>query len=549
MEKAELRMKSMLKLLVLAAILIITAAIFSPTACAATVYADSYGYNTTDATDALQSALDDRSANTVIVRNMGAPWVVKPIFIRRDNLNIVFQDGAVLQSQTGYGTTQSMLSCNGYKNITITGYGATFRMNKNEYTSGQWRHCLALNDVTNVQVSGLTFRDSGGDGVYIGNFVRKPGQYYCDGVTIRDCLCDNNRRNGISVVSAQNVLIDRCVLVNSNGNDPQEGIDFEPNWNYERLVNCTVSNCYIKDNYNSCIGINLTKFDSTTLPVSVSVQNSFLSTENSGASAKGIMIPYGSDGAKPGGGCAGVLNFSDCLIESYKANGLYLRNNAGIDGIVVKLKQCVFNNFNTTSKSWYYALIALEGGDLKSAQEYGNLQLQDCVFWDNATHHYFLQAAREDPNSLGCTKVSGNAWVISNTKSASFLGARAHGANVRTTVLTSPPNMTVKVSALTPTAGKSSGERGVYQFTRDTSNAAIPAAVKYRISGTSRPGFDYSFMPGFAIFAPNELTCTQHLTPVNSSAMQNVLTAVFTISPSNMYSIGRSSSSTVNIGP
>jgi len=524
-------------------------ATISPTVYAKTVYADSYGYNTIDATNALQAALDDKTADTVIVANMGAPWIVRPIFIRRNNINIVFRDGVILQSQVGYRTTDCLVSCNCYSNITITGYGATFKMNKSEYTYGQWRHCLQLNDVSNFQVYGLTLRDSGGDGIYIGDAVRKPGQYYNNGVTIKNCLCDNNRRNGISVISAQNLVIDSCVIVNSNGNDPQEGIDIEPNWNYERLVNCTVSNCYIKDNYNSCIGINLVNFDCTTLPVSVNVQNCFLSTAKSGTAARGIMIPYGSNGAKAGGGCAGTLNISNCLIESYQSNGLYLRNNAAIDGIVVKLTQCVFNQFNTiNSSSWYYALIALEGGDLTSAKEYGNLQMQDCVFWDNAYHPYFLQAAREDTNSLGCTKVSGNAWVVRAKGSSAYLGAKPSANNVRPTVLTTPPNMTITVSALNSTAGKASGNQGIYQFLRYTSNAYMPAAVKYQVSGNAVPGYDYSPMPGFAIFSPYNFTCTQNLTPIpNTLTMGESLTSALSIEPSNMYSTSKPFSSNATI--
>jgi hypothetical protein len=42
-----------------------------------TVFADAYGFNATDATAALQAAIDSPGADKIIVRNQGTPWLIK----------------------------------------------------------------------------------------------------------------------------------------------------------------------------------------------------------------------------------------------------------------------------------------------------------------------------------------------------------------------------------------------------------------------------------------------------------------------------------------
>lgn len=87
---------------------------------------------------------------------------------------------------------------------------------------------------SNITVDGLVFRSSGGDGIYV-NGVRN--------MTIDNVKCLDNNRQGISVISAENLLIRNSEFSGTYGAAPMAGIDFEPNrWN-EKLVNCIVENC------------------------------------------------------------------------------------------------------------------------------------------------------------------------------------------------------------------------------------------------------------------------------------------------------------------
>ncbi|HEX7010936.1 MAG TPA: right-handed parallel beta-helix repeat-containing protein, partial [Phycisphaeraceae bacterium] len=72
---------------------------------------------------------------------------------------------------------------------------------------------------------------------------------YSQNVTIKDVRLDNNHRQGISVISVQNMLIDNAVILNTNGTAPEAGIDFEVNYNTQRIFNVQVRNSVIYANH------------------------------------------------------------------------------------------------------------------------------------------------------------------------------------------------------------------------------------------------------------------------------------------------------------
>ncbi len=215
------------------------------------------GYNTTDASVALQTAIS--SGANVWVPKEEADWIVGPIRTTRSNQEIRFESGVVLMAKAGafLGTNDSLFTATGGSNVVISGYGATFKMRKDDYTqppypAGEWRAGINLLGVANVTVKGLTISYTGGDGIYVSGANASD---YSENVTIKDVVVDSAYRNGISVISAKNLLIDNAVIVNTSGTDPQYGIDFEPNDGaLQRIENCTVRNSIIKDNARGGIG-------------------------------------------------------------------------------------------------------------------------------------------------------------------------------------------------------------------------------------------------------------------------------------------------------
>ncbi len=234
-----------------------------------------WGFDAEDATACLQAAIDS-GARRLIVEDMGTPWVVMPIELR-SHQEIVFEPGVELVAKRGefHGGGDALMSARGVESVTLRGEGATFRMWREDYadpelyTKAEWRHCLQLRGVRNVRVYGLTLANSGGDGIYIG--AGPDGATNTD-VLIKDVVCESNYRQGISVITAENLLIEDTVMRNTSGTWPQAGIDFEPNHPTERLVNVVMRNCLSENNTYGYL-LNITPHNTTSEPLSMRFEN------------------------------------------------------------------------------------------------------------------------------------------------------------------------------------------------------------------------------------------------------------------------------------
>ena len=204
-----------------------------------------------DATGALQTAVKS-GAPKIWVPNRGTPWLINTVWLA-SNQEILFEKGVVIESKPGSGFYEDGQLFKGasLRNVTLKGYGATLKMRRDLFASGkpyklsEHRHAVVIYASQNVKILGLTIKDAGGDGIMIGGLTHSS---YNKGVLIKDVLITNAYRNAISVISAENLTIDNAVLINTNGTSPQEGLDFEPDHEKQRIVNFAVRNCVIMNN-------------------------------------------------------------------------------------------------------------------------------------------------------------------------------------------------------------------------------------------------------------------------------------------------------------
>ena len=201
-------------------------------------YASWWGFDPADSTAAIQSAIDS-GASKIIIEKMKSPWIINKINLSGDQ-EIVFEKGVVILAKKGEfkGITDALFTVSQKKNITLTGYGATLQMRRADYDAApyqkaEWRNAINILSCSNVTISGLTIKESGGDGIYLG--VAKPGVTN-KGVLIKGVKCVNNYRQGISIISAENLLIENSTFKGTHGTAPMAGVDFEPNYPDERLV-------------------------------------------------------------------------------------------------------------------------------------------------------------------------------------------------------------------------------------------------------------------------------------------------------------------------
>lgn len=390
-----------------------------------------WGFDAEDATAAVQSAIDS-GAKKVLIPFVGKPWIVRPITLRGD-LELELEPGVLLLAKRGEfkGGGDSLLAAHNAENLTIRGYGATLRMWKKDYqdpaqyTKAEWRMGIRLMGCKNVLIEGVRVESSGGDGIYIdGGGDRRWGE----NITVRDVVCDDNHRQGMSVISAQNLLIENCTFSNTGGTAPEAGIDFEPDSSDQRFVNCVVRNSVFENNAGHQILIYLNPMTIESEPVSIRFENCVSRMGKPGMTIDdfqdmgqtgwaGMAIGTANDN-----GPTGTIEFVDCTTENTGKEGVKVFDVSALS-VDVKFTRCTWANpwasaFREYGGPRVPVLIHARRPSLVGRT--GGVHFEDCEVYDWA----YRPAVQfyEDHSNNGFYNISGQITVHSPHGAMTLLG-------------------------------------------------------------------------------------------------------------------------------
>lgn len=194
-----------------------------------------------DSTAAIKAALATNRSLVVIPR-MSGPWILSTTgsipgatggycpgschalqMVRQSNITILIEAGAELQAQRGdwHGPKMSnipMLLIEDCHNISILGYGAKMTMWKQDYGNAslynhsEFRFGVAIYSSSHLRIMGLNVSSTGGDGLYLEDV---------ENVHVKDCYMVDNFRQGISVISAENLTVEDTLLADTSGTWPK----------------------------------------------------------------------------------------------------------------------------------------------------------------------------------------------------------------------------------------------------------------------------------------------------------------------------------------
>lgn len=239
--------------------------------------------NKTASKDYLNKIINDTKYNKIVFTKQSEPWLVDPIFITRDDIEISIEPETIIGAKSGYKYDERMFTIWGQDNIKITGNkGALLTMPMDKYkekTTGQptneHRHTIHIAGSNNVTINNISIDKTGGDGIYVGSIREIPSS----NININSVNVYNAARNGISIISVDGLSINNSVIDNTKnfgleGNTgPWAGIDFEPNHSYEVLKNININNTVFSNNQLTGVEIALMKLNETSQPISININN------------------------------------------------------------------------------------------------------------------------------------------------------------------------------------------------------------------------------------------------------------------------------------
>jgi len=331
-----------------------------------------WGFDKNDSTYALQGAVNS-GAEKVIIPYMGSDWIVRPIKLA-SNQEIVFEPGVVVIAKKGEfkGLTDCLFMFYKLKNVTLRGYGATLKMRKKdysgkEYKKAQWRHVILFRGATNIKILGLKLASFGGDGIAIGS-TKREDYIPCRDILIKDCIFNDNYRQGISVGSVDKLRIDNCIFRGTSGTPPSAGIDFEPDDHREILSNIVVSNCISENNAGSGFMVVVNNLNSRSRETSVLIINSYVrNCREPGLTVYGYIKEDSPHG---------VIEFRNCTVEKTVSPGIRVDAKTS-PALKIRFVDCnlkeVATNSSTTPIRFNFHKIA----------QTSKIEFENCYVYDN----------------------------------------------------------------------------------------------------------------------------------------------------------------------
>ena len=455
---------------------------------ASSVKASTFGWTATNATSAFVNAIKS-ATDTIIIDLQTSDWMINPTsFDKLKNKTIIFENGVNLVARLGAfnNVSASLFMLYEANNIKIIGYGATFKMQKAEYvalSNSEQRHCIRLTSCSNIEIYGLKLMDSGGDGIIISNYTGIAYQRYCENVLLKDIWCDNNYRQGISIISAQHLRVENCWFTNTSGTAPQAGVDIEPNNVFERLIDIVFDKCRFIGNAGGGIKVIPISIDSTTLPMDITFNNCYVA--NNGINRYQIETYSYKNGAK------GNVRYNNCMTDggTYSVGGSKL-----VNGHKTIFTNCVFRNPTDI-------VINLDDYTTsKTGIKNGGMSFTNCLAFYSNTKRFF-NVWHANTIHAGLDDVQFNNFTVINPNNVIY----NHGGDTTVSCVFNFQKFTAAPATIVSnTLGNSliecNNTNSQLQFSRNTtSNTSYPIAMTYGISNTGVQGVDYSRMKGFEI--------------------------------------------------
>jgi hypothetical protein len=248
------------------------------------------------------------------------------------NRIVEFEEGAILQVITNSSSSYRCIEIEGVDNVTLINPKIIGDRTTHTGVGGESGHGIVLYTCTNIKIYNAICSDCWGDGISIGTGS--------EDVLIDNAYCDNNRRQGISIIDGKNVTIRDCTLVNTNGTAPQFGLDIEPSFSTAILENIKIINLVTKNNIGGGININLSLLAGTGRTVDILIDN-----HRDDASTDGFFL------YKTPSGIAGTIIYNNGVLKNNVNRGIAIQNCSSSNTLQTKIISPTVIDANTSGIS------------------------------------------------------------------------------------------------------------------------------------------------------------------------------------------------------
>jgi len=190
-----------------------------------------------DYTNFIQKAVN--SEKKVILPNFPIAVNFKGINLQSNSI-LQFQEYSQLIMLPNNKENYGLLNIRNKNNVTIISPNLLGDREAHIGKTGEWGMGINILSSSNITIKKPKISKFWGDAIYLGR--DKSGKTSNEDIIITGGVLSNNRRNGISIISAKRLTISYITIKDTKGTAPEAGIDLEPNDNIEELQNIILQN-------------------------------------------------------------------------------------------------------------------------------------------------------------------------------------------------------------------------------------------------------------------------------------------------------------------
>lgn len=192
----------------------------------------------------------------------------KSIRLKNNSQLIMSPDTKLNVIPTSNGSYRVFLIKN-VKNVILSGGEIVGDKHKHLGKNGEWGMGIEIRDSQNIKISNMTIQKMWGDGIYVGT----SGKNSTSNIFLNNIKLDDNRRQGLSIISVDGLYANKISATNTSGTLPASGIDIEPENGDKIIKNINLDQITTKNNEGAGIQIGLSRFDNQNDSVAIKIQN------------------------------------------------------------------------------------------------------------------------------------------------------------------------------------------------------------------------------------------------------------------------------------
>jgi len=168
---------------------------------------------------------------------------------------VVNGNGATLKAITANHNAYNIIRIVNKDNIIVSNLFLEGDSTTRTSTTGQWGYGIAIMGSRNITIENTQSKWMWGDGfnlqVLAPSSFPVPVLTSCENITINNCVCDSNKRQGLSIESGFDIKVLNSRFFNTDGIPPQSGIDVEPKNGDIPVERVVIENCTFSGNTNA----------------------------------------------------------------------------------------------------------------------------------------------------------------------------------------------------------------------------------------------------------------------------------------------------------